>query len=124
MDLEEKVHNVPVPERFLPIVFNALAEAYRGEASGGLSGVSTPVQPPADDTVLGWTKAEVMSVYHESTQSLRVTLDYLADRAGQEVWSRELASAVYPKDGEAEAESRLYGVLGAFGSRVINKYGK
>ena len=39
-----------------------------------------------------------MSVYHESTQSLGVALDYLADRAGQEVWARELAHAVYPDD--------------------------
>jgi hypothetical protein len=66
----------------------------------------------------------VMSVYHDSTQSLRVALDHLADRAGQEVWARELAHAVYPDDSEVDAESRLYGVLGAFGSRVINKYGK
>jgi hypothetical protein len=46
MDVVDRIHNVPVPERFLPIVFKALAEAYRGEASAEVSGFLTPVRPP------------------------------------------------------------------------------
>lgn len=125
MDVSEKLHNVPVPERFLPIVYEALAEAYRGKASAGVDSEPASVSTPDERGVaVTWTKDEVMRAYRESSPAQRITLDYLAGRSGQKVWSRELAHAVYPGDNENEAESRLYGVLGAFGSRVINKYGK
>jgi hypothetical protein len=40
------------------------------------------------------------------------------------VRSRQLAGVVYPDDSPDEAESRIYGVLGAFGTRARYTYGK
>ncbi len=66
-----------------------------------------------------------MRAYRESTPKQRVAFDYLADHPEQNVKSRELARVVYPDDGGDEVENRLYGVLGAFGSRAkYTYYGK
>jgi hypothetical protein len=70
-----------------------------------------------------WTSEEIVRAYGESSPALRAALDYLADRPGREVGSRELARALYPHDSDVCAQQRLYGVLGAFGRRSYG-YGK
>jgi hypothetical protein len=71
-----------------------------------------------------WTGEEVARAYRESTPALRAALDYLAERPGREVSSRELARAIYPHDdSDVGAERRLYGVLSAFRRRSYG-YGK
>ena len=64
-----------------------------------------------------WTGEEVARAYRESTPALRAALNYLAQRPGREVSSRELARAVYPHDGEGRVEERLYGILIVFTRR-------
>ncbi len=119
------VYSVPVPERFLPLIYEVLAEAYRGEADAEGNPSESPSGPPAQGgNAAEWTAEDVALAYRDSSPKQRVALDYLADRPRVEVRSRELAQAVYPDDDGDVAESRLYGVLGAFGSRVKNEYGK
>ncbi len=70
-----------------------------------------------------WTGEEVARAYRESSPALRAALDYLAERPGREVSSRELARAIYPHDSDVGAQQRLYGVLNAFTRRTYG-YGK
>ena len=70
-----------------------------------------------------WTGEEVARAYGESTPALRAALNYLAERPGREVSSRELARAVYPHDSDGSAQQRLYGILSAFTRRSYG-YGK
>jgi hypothetical protein len=71
-----------------------------------------------------WSGEEVVRAYGESSPALRAASDYLAERPGREVSSRELARALYPHDdSDVCAQRRLYGVLGTFGRRSYG-YGK
>ena len=119
------VYEVPVPERFLPLVYRALADAYEGEGTVQVGVLDPSSKPPREGgSATEWTKEEVMQAYRDSTPKQRIALDYLADHPDQEVRSLELAGVVYPDDSGDEAENRLYGVLGAFGSRAKYTYGK
>ena len=122
-DRVEKVHNVPVHERYLPLVYEVLADAHRAEAAARAGGVDTPGQPPSEVHPTEWTEEEVVRAYRESSPRQRAAFEYLADHPDKEVRSRELARAVYPDDDPDEAEGKLYGVLGAFGRRSA-AYGK
>ncbi len=125
MDMASTVHNVPVEARHLPLVYRVLADAYEGESLSQADGGDPSDQPPAEGrSATEWTREEVLRAYHESTPKQRVALDYLADRPEQSVRSLKLALEVYPDDDGDDAESRLYGVLGAFGTRAKYTYGK
>jgi len=125
METADRIHNVPVPERFLPLITRTLADAYAAEGVAGVSGVPTPVVPPLEaGSDMEWTKEEVVRAYREATPALRAFFDYMSDRPGQEVRSRDLAKAVYPDDDPDQAEGRLYGVLGGFGTKSTTRYGK
>lgn len=133
MDRSDRVHNVPVPERFLPLVHRVLAEAYATDSAVGSSRVGTPQEAVHDDDGISyeWTEEEVAFAYRESSPTLRVILDYLADHADDhpedpdENWvtAPELARVAYPEERD-EAEDRLYGVFGAMGRRFHNQYRK
>ncbi len=120
----EKVHNVPVPERYLPLVYAVLADAHRAEAAARSGGTDTPNNPPNDGDPMWWTEDEVIRAYRESSPKQRAAFDYLADNSNEDVKSRDLALAVYPDHDPDEAEGKLYGVLGSFGRRSASKYGK
>ena len=122
-DRVDRVHSVPVPERYLPVVYGALADAYRDDAAAKSGREDAPVEAPIDGDARGWTEDEVVRAYRESTPRQRAALEYLADHPDIPVRSRELATAVYPDDDPDEAEGKLYGLLGAFGRRVAG-YGK
>lgn len=119
----EKVHNMPVPERFLPLIHRTLADAYAAEAITGTGGGEAPYAAPNGGSA-EWTEEEAALAYRESSPALRAVLDHLAKNADRKVTSLELARAAYPEDGDDEAEGRLYGVLGAMGRRFWNDYGK
>lgn len=125
MDSRDTIHNMPVPERFLPLVTMALAEAYAAESAGSTSRTNTPqVSPEEEKPLMAWTKEEVARAYRESTPTLQAAFDYLADRPDHEVSTPELARAVYPDESDdVDARNKLYGMLGAFGRRSY-KYGK
>ncbi len=125
METTDRVHNVPVPERFLPLITRTLADAYAAEdraAADPPLASAAPTPEPGSDTE--WTREEVSRAYKEATPALRAFFDYISDRPGQEVRSRDLAKAVYPDDDPDQAEGRLYGVLGGFGTKSTTRYGK
>src|SRR3712207_1271589 len=70
-----------------------------------------------------WTDEDVARAYGESSPVLRAALDYLAERPGREVSSRELARAVYSHDSDGGAQQRLYCLFNAFTRRSYG-YGK
>ena len=116
---------VPVPKRFLPLIYGTLASAYRSDASEESGGVDTPSTSP-EGGPLTWTKEEVIRAYREATSSQRAVFDYLAaqERAGHDVPALELANVVYPGLNEEEAWGKLNGTLGGFGTKVAQKYHK
>jgi hypothetical protein len=125
MDTTDRIHNVPVPERFLPLITRTLAEAYTAEDTAVTNGVLTPSTPtPEAGSDIKWTKEEVVRAYREATPALRAFFDHIADHSGQEVKSRDLAKVVYPNDDPDQAEGRMYGVLGGFGTKSTTRYGK
>ncbi len=131
MEERDRVHNIPVPERFLPLVHKTLAEAYAAEVieetgsevalqSDSLkrSRVKEPImneskvkEPVMDEWTGVWTKDQVVSAYRGASLRLQAALEYLAKRSEDKVTALELARAVYPNDSDAAAEKRLYGVL-------------
>jgi hypothetical protein len=125
MDTADRIHNLPVPERFLPLMTRTLADAYAAEAAAEGGGAAIqPLAPVEGGSPIEWTREEVMRAYREGTPALRAAFDYLADHPEEEVRSRDLARAVYPNDSDDDAESRVYGVLGGFGTKAANRYGK
>lgn len=126
MDRQEKIHNLPVPERFLPLMTKTLAEAYAAETTATDRGYNTPSISCKEETVKDheWTEEEVARAYRESTTVQKEILDYLADRPGQAVSSLELARAVYSEYSDNEAEGKVFGSLGGFGTRTAQRYGK
>jgi hypothetical protein len=125
MNQGEKVHNVPVPERFLPLVHRVLAEAYAADSTVGSSRVDAPQEAPPDDDGLSyeWTEEEVARAYRESSPTMQVILDYLADHAEDWVPAPELARVAYPQESNG-VEDRLYGAFGGMGRRFHNQYRK
>lgn len=125
MDSGDKIHNMPVPERFIPLITATLAEAYAAEAATGSSRAFTPqIAPNGGGASVEWTKEEVTRAYRESTPALRAAFDYLADHPKDKVSTLELARAVYPDESDdVDAKNKLYGVLGGFGKRAYS-YGK
>jgi hypothetical protein len=117
---------VPVPKRFLPLIYGTLADAYRSDAAEKSQGVDTPQDAPMVEDPLVWTKEEVVRAYREATPSQRAVFDYLAaeERAGHDVPALELAHVVYPGLSEEEAWGKLNGTLGGFGTKVAQKYHK
>jgi hypothetical protein len=125
MDTADKIHNLPVPERFLPLMTRTLAGAYAAEANAEAVNISPPLEPPTEGRLeAGWTKEEVVRAYREATPALRAAFNYLADRPDKEVNTLELARAVYPNDNDMDARNRLYGVFGGFGSKAEYTYHK
>jgi hypothetical protein len=119
----DTVHNVPVPERFLPLVHRVLAEAYADDA---ITGSSDPSIPTAARNWIEryWTEDEVALAYQESSPTLQAILDYLTLNHERAVPALELARVAYPHDSDDVAEGRLYGVFGGMSSRCHNRYRK
>jgi len=121
MEERDRIHNIPVPERFLPLVHKVLAEAYAAESTEGTGRKAAPQPDTAneaeakelmmDEWTGVWTKAQVVSAYRGASPRLRAALEYLAKRSEDKVTALELAHAVYPNDSSDKAEKRLYGVL-------------
>ncbi len=120
----ETMHSIPVPERFLPLIHRTLADAYAAESTTEAGGGRLLPAASNGGSEGAWTEEEVALVYRESSPALRAVLDHLAENYDQEVTSLGLARAAYPKDGDDEAEGRLYGVLGAMGRKLYKDYGK
>jgi len=99
---------VPVPRDRVQEVYRLLA--------------TEPVLPTAaltgEEEAEPWTDSDITRAYRESPPRMKLFLDYLASMPGQAVTSEETAKAVdYTRHQQA-------GMLGAFGRRVKNRYGR
>lgn len=124
----DRIHQVPVPERFLPLINRTLADAYEAESttefrSSNASKVAPQLDPSEGPTEI-WMDEEVAHAYRESTPAQRTALNYLAARPDEWVTTIELAHELYPNDSDVDARNKLYGVFGAMGRRFHSKYGK
>ena len=95
MDVVDRIHNVPVPERFLPIVFKALAKAvenlsitYRSVLEG-----------------LAGAPAEVISGLFLQTSLIHAGAEAIAEHAGYSIDAEGDSAA------EREAKRKMCGAL-------------
>ncbi|MFL5913052.1 MAG: hypothetical protein ACJ768_21100 [Gaiellaceae bacterium] len=91
---------LPVPEDRVEDVYRLLAGADEAEAK-------------LDQKVL------LERAYRESDGAFRRLLDYLAERPGEPVTTKQLAAGIGLERGTAS----LAGMLGAYGRRARNRYG-
>ncbi len=68
----------------------------------------------------GWTESLVKRAYQESADPMRRVLLFLAKHGGREVTSEEIADAIDAERGW----NTVAGMLGAFGRRSTNRYGR
>lgn len=111
---------VPVPRRYLEIVYRAMGEA--GAQQGQTEQVGGGPGVPENSGNGDWSSNELIRAYRESPPPIVTVLTHLANNAGQPVTGRELVKEVYGDD--PKGYRRLPGALGAFGRRVKNRYGK
>ena len=103
-----------IPEEFVPAV-TRLVEGRQG---------STPERileaPTEQGFVYGWDRDMVRRAYRESADKMRNLLGFLAENPDREVSSYEIAEAIGAKFGW----NTVAGMLGAFGRRCANRYGR
>ena len=68
----------------------------------------------------GWDDPTIRRAYRESGDNMRKILRFLAQNAGREVDADEIANAIGARFGW----NSVAGMLGAFGRRSANRYGK
>ena len=113
-----------VPAELVPQIAELVAQ-YTGEtlvSDGAPSPTPTKPEAPAQESPLidGWTPQLLRRAYSESSDAMRGIFEYLAEQAGQEVTSSDIAENV---DGMKDWNS-VAGALGAFGRRSANRYGQ
>lgn len=100
------IHLVPVPEDRLAAVYAALANGRTTTAA-----VTSPV--------LGsWTMDDIATMFRQSPRAMKAILRELAKNPGNRLTAPELAERI------DRTRNQFAGVLGAFGRRVKNRYGK
>lgn len=78
------------------------------------------VADPAKSFLHGWDEPTIRRAYRESGDNMRKILRFLAHHAGREVDADEVAAAIGARFGW----NSVAGMLGAFGRRSANRYGK
>jgi hypothetical protein len=117
MDDGNELIDVKVPRKHLAPVYGLIAELERAETPGE----GAPVEPTSESVsngAGGWAPELVAKAYIQSPPAMKRIFDMLADKAGSEIVSDELAKAIGP---DAEWPN-LAGTLGAFGRRVKSRY--
>lgn len=107
-----------VPAELVPAVTAFLESQDSGRPSSGHSAV--PGGAAEEGFVHGWNRDLVQRAYRESADQMRRLLRFLADQPNVEVSSYELADAIGAKFGW----NTVAGMLGAFGRRSVNRYGR
>jgi hypothetical protein len=83
--------------------------------------VGPGAESPQDSAFIhGWDAETVRRAYRESADRMRGILDFLADNEDHEVSTGEIAEAIGAKFGW----NTVAGMLGAFGRRSANRYGR
>lgn len=139
-NIGERIHNVPVPERFLPLVMKTLADAYAAEGAWATSerdGLKPPGVGPEegdnDPLSYEWSEEDVVRAYREASPKAKEALAYIAAHSecgqnerckdGRWVTAPVVARAVYPDADPGKADRKLFGTLGRMGRR-FHEYGK
>jgi hypothetical protein len=86
---EDEIVNVPVPVRYLSVVYQALNEAWVEDTA------SSPAAPSGESLRRGWTKPEISKLKKTiKNETVRAMLDLTADRAGEWVNYADICAAV------------------------------
>jgi len=104
---------VPVPEEHVPKVIALLADLDRGFH------IASPTSPEEAGAEIFLDSNLVIRMYLDSEERHRRLLDYLAGRAGDWVYTSEIAEAL----GVTTGSKGMAGVFGAFGRRAKHRYG-
>jgi hypothetical protein len=118
--------SIPVPQVLAPAVFEFLAAEMRRPAS---STQGAEVEPEAAGDA--WTPEEVTLAIRESPPGMKALLEAMAEEPGTWFDSATLAKAIRergvrfggPDKPDANWQT-VAGTLGAFGHRVLSRYGK
>ena len=98
---------VPVPEDRVQDVYSLLAKG------------PEQVQVSSDDELTDeWTNDDVRLAYSESPDTIKQVLRLLAESPGQPIHSDVLYTSI------GRTRNQFSGIMGAFGKRVKNRYGK
>jgi hypothetical protein len=103
---------VAIPAELLPEV-TELVERRRADLGDGTA-------DSGGFLLHGWDEPTIRRAYRESGDNMRKILRFLAQNAGREVDADEIASAIGARFGW----NSVAGMLGAFGRRSANRYGK
>lgn len=107
-----------IPANLVPAVTEFLEGREEGQLPAGLPGRGS--EEGEAGFVHGWKREVVQRAYRESADQMRSLLDFLASRPNEEVSSYELADAIGARFGW----NTVAGMLGAFGRRSANRYGR
>jgi len=108
--------NIPVPRQYVTQVYGFIASlgGHVGE-SAGQSASSADTVTDADES---WTEDLIVRQYRESPPSMKKFQQFLAENAGKDFSSTEIAEAI----GAEHGWNSIAGALGAYGRRVKNRY--
>src|SRR5205809_561223 len=112
MSTEELVQ-ILVPRKHLARIYTFVGSLDGAEPSSG--GVTEEAIESAEDD---WPCELIERQYRESPESMKKFQRWLADHAGEEFTTTEMAEAVQAKRGW----NSIAGMLGAYGNRVKNRY--
>jgi len=109
---------IPVRTQWVPEVFAHIAELENGERSVTVEeAAQNGGQPSGNDSSLD--RALLERMYRESHGPHRRLMEYLAEHAGELIYTSDLAARL----GLAHGARSLAGMLGAFGRRAEHRYG-
>lgn len=105
-----------IPVELVPAVSAFLEDQKSGPQA------TDPLFPAGEEEgfVHGWNRDLVKRAYRESADQMRRLLRFLAGQPNVEVSSYELADAI----GARYGWNTVAGMLGAFGRRSVNRYGR
>jgi hypothetical protein len=118
--LNEDLVNVLVPRAMVTGVYRFIASQTGDTLEMSTQRAEAPSEPA--HIVAEWTPDITVRMVRESPKAMKDILGALADRAGHEVSTGDLAKAIKYKP-NADSNT-VAGTLGAFGRRVANRYKK
>jgi len=114
--MERQFVTIPVPADRVEDVYAVLARPKTPVAPTEVKAEDPQGGPQAQSG--GLDEALIVRAYRESPDGMRAVFDYLADHPDKDVGMGELAK------GTNRDNKKLSGVLGAYGRRKQNRYGK
>jgi hypothetical protein len=115
MENSNEFVNIPVPRQYVTQVYGFIASL---ESDGGESRVDTSPGSDAATMSESWPEDLIIRQYRESPESMKKFQQYLAEHAGQDFSSSQIAEAI----GAEYGWNSIAGALGAYGRRVKNRY--